>query len=218
MRKNHSTLTNDACVVKDLQWKFYQHSYLCAAWSWPQCHVCVCMLYVYSLCIFVSLSNCLRVTHFSLHRPQCPSSRCYFPSWSHAQLPAPPEIYPLRPHGAEGQDHTEDMRVRGHTHTHTHVQACRQTRKRQGSRVTRQRLGWKNAFFHMLLLSDLDHCRLVLAPHDLGIHPEKSYKWQLAWSWSQIHHVGRRTKRTGPLTTLGSAKRRFDLGLVLWME
>lgn len=54
MRKNHSTLTNDA-VVKDLQWKFYQHSYLCAAWSWPRCYVCVCMLYVYSLCIFVSL-------------------------------------------------------------------------------------------------------------------------------------------------------------------
>lgn len=54
MRKNHSTLTNDA-VVKDLQCKFYQHSYLCAAWSWPRCYVCVCMLYVYSLCIFVSL-------------------------------------------------------------------------------------------------------------------------------------------------------------------
>ena len=49
-----------------------------------------------------------------------------------------------------------------HTHTHTHTQANTHLQG-QGSKVTRKGLGWKTAFFHMSLLSHLDHGRLVLA-------------------------------------------------------
>lgn len=55
---------------------------------------------------------------------------------------------------------TTELKINLKTHTHKTQHACCTIRKRQGSRVTRKRLGWKKAFFHMFLLSDLHHGRL----------------------------------------------------------
>lgn len=70
------------------------------------------------------------------------------------------------------------------THTnapppHTSEHACYKIRKRQGSRVTRMSLGWKKAFFHMFLLSDLNCGRLALVPCSLENCLRNFQQWGL---------------------------------------
>lgn len=63
-----------------------------------------------------------------------------------------------------------------HTDPQRHTQVSKQAdQEGKGSRATRKNLGWKKAFFHMTLLSDLNHGRAVMALCVLGVQLVKSY-------------------------------------------
>lgn len=178
------TRHRSVCVIADLHEGKYSRLPIRLCLSGPRRHLFpyVCT-YARSLTSIYRREKCSALVRQLCHFPPCQIGTSVLPkllSQSHVQLPAP-KRQPL--------------------------ETARRTRARRGSRVRRQRLGWKNTFFHMVLLSDL--CWLVLARCGSWISPQRV---PLKVNGLLKSHTSPMCERSGLLATLGSDKTSIFIG------
>lgn len=138
---------NSFCVITELHKEKQPHLPICFCLHGPKRHLFPCV-YVCAKCkVYISQSKVFYTGVTAVLSPACQTRASVLSkilSKSHVQLPAPK---------------SRSLKTTGWT------------RAVRGSRVRRLRLGWKNAFFHMLLLSDL--CWLVLAHCGSWMSPQR---------------------------------------------